>query len=192
MDRSACGCGRRRDEAPGRSGCAGRAGGRRGPGDYQPEHLRARIDVPLGSVGPIREGQEVELRSEVLGNAVVRGVVQRVQRESDLLKNTLQVKVRVIDPPALLRPETLCRARFLGSEQAGSQAAPAAFLVPKAAVREGMVFLYDPPTATCARGVRPGVPELAEGVVVRGELSFRAARDLAPVGDGEAVREETP
>jgi multidrug efflux pump subunit AcrA (membrane-fusion protein) len=65
---------------------------------YDPERLQARVDVPLGAVAGVQVGQEVEIRSEVLGNRSARGRVLRVQRESDLLKNTLQVKVRLCGP----------------------------------------------------------------------------------------------
>lgn len=157
---------------------------------YDPHQLRARIDVPLGSVGAIREGQRVELRSEVLGNTVVQGQVQRIQRESDLLKNTLQVKVQVIDPPPLLRPETLCRARFLADEADEATGAQLTFRVPKAAVQNGRVFVFDPTEGT-ARGIAVEVvQDDAAGVVVRGELSVTQRAILVPVTEGERVQEE--
>lgn len=159
---------------------------------YDPHQLRARIDVPLGSVGGIREGQRVELRSEVLGNVVVAGKVQRIQRESDLLKNTLQVKVAVIDPPPLLRPETLCRARFLADESApGTTGAPAAFRVPKAALQGEAVFVFDPGSGTARAVVVEVVQQDNDGVVVRGELSVTQRAITVPVTAGERVREET-
>lgn len=158
---------------------------------YDPAHLRARIDVPLGSIAGITDGQDVELRSEVLGSTTVRGVVQRVQRESDLLKNTLQVKVGLIDPPPLLRPETLCRARFLGAPTGENAAASAlTFVVPKAAVRDGRVFRFDP-AARRARAVAVRiVQEQGDDVVVQGDLSLAQRVVLAAVADGEAVQEE--
>ena len=88
---------------------------------YDPARLQARIDVPLDSVAPVRAGQRVELTSETTGSQVVHGVVQRIQQQTDLLKNTLQVKISLTDPPAIWRPETLCRARFLGSDNAAQQ-----------------------------------------------------------------------
>jgi multidrug efflux pump subunit AcrA (membrane-fusion protein) len=159
---------------------------------YDPRRLRARIDVPLGSVAGIRDGQRVELRSEVLGTAVVQGRVQRVQRESDLLKNTLQVKVELVDPPPLLRPETLCRARFLADAgEPGAASAPMAFRLPPAAVQDGRVFVFDPSTGT-ARGIAVEVVQQdANGIVVRGELSVAQRAILVPVADGERVREES-
>lgn len=157
---------------------------------YDPHKLRARIDVPLGSVGGIREGQRVELRSEVLGSVVVQGQVQRIQRESDLLKNTLQVKVQVLDPPLLLRPETLCRARFLAEETTETVGAQTAFRVPKASVQNGRVFVFDPTEGT-ARGIAVEVvQEDGAGVVVRGELSVTQRAILVPVTEGERVQEE--
>ena len=99
---------------------------------YEPQRLQARIDVPLASIAGVRRGQQVEVRSEVAPRSVTRGVVLRVQRESDLLKNTTQVKVRLIDPDPLLVPETLCRARFLAPkpEDPGAPQASPLFLVP--------------------------------------------------------------
>jgi HlyD family secretion protein len=158
---------------------------------YDPATLRARIDVPLGSLQGIVAGQDVELRSEVTGNLSVRGVVQRIQHESDLLKNTLQVKVELIDAPPLWRPETLCRARFLGAENAARSAPEAAFLVPKEAVRNGHVFVFDP-RGSIARAVSiTTVREDADGVVVRGALSTTQRVIVTATTDGERVQEES-
>jgi RND family efflux transporter MFP subunit len=157
---------------------------------YDPLRLRARIDVPLGSVGAVRDGQRVELRSEVLGNVIVHGRVQRTQRESDLLKNTLQVKVQVLDPPPLLRPETLCRARFLAEPTEDAANTPSAFRVPKPAVQGGQVFVLDPDTGT-VRGIAVEViQEEGDRVIVRGELSVTQRAIVVPVTQGERVREE--
>ncbi len=158
---------------------------------YDPRHLRARIDVPLGSVGAITAGQAVELRSEVTGNVAVRGIVQRLQHESDLLKNTLQVKVQLLDPPPLLRPETLCRARFLGGEGEPAKAAAAvAFLVPKAALRGEAVFVFDPAHKRARAVPVQVVQQQGDDVIVRGELSVTQRVVLVAVADGEAIREE--
>ncbi|MBK8098818.1 MAG: efflux RND transporter periplasmic adaptor subunit [Planctomycetes bacterium] len=159
---------------------------------YRPDRLRARIDVPLGSIGGIHQGQAVELRSEVLGNTIVRGIVQRLQHESDLLKNTLQVKVGITDPPPLLRPETLCRARFLGDDTTAKTTTIVTFLVPTAAVQNDAVFVFDPAHGTARKVPVQLAGQSADGTLVRGELSVAQRVITAPVLDGERVRPEAP
>ncbi len=83
---------------------------------YQPDSLQARIDVPLEEAARLAVGQSVRLRSNFLPDRVFRGTITRIVGEADLQRNTLQAKVRVIDPDERLRPEMLCRAEFLGSE----------------------------------------------------------------------------
>ncbi|MCC7395470.1 MAG: HlyD family efflux transporter periplasmic adaptor subunit [Planctomycetes bacterium] len=166
---------------------------------YDPQHLRARIDVPLGSFDGIAPGIAVEIRSEVTGDAVVGGVVQRLQHESDLLKNTLQVKVGLAAPPAILRPETLVRARFLGAAngrtgQAGGEpgrGATAAFVLPKAAVQGDQVFVFDPRLGTARAVVVQVQATRGDEVVVRGELSATQKVVLVPVTAGERLQEQT-
>jgi HlyD family secretion protein len=161
---------------------------------YDPKKLRARIDVPIDSLRGIREGQEVDITSEAIGNVVVKGIVQRLQHETDLLKNTLQVKIELQDPPALLRPETLCRAQFLASRTPDSTAATTitAFRVPAGAVQGGVVFVFDPQRGI-ARAVRIEVLR-ADGDmrVVRGDLSPTHRVVLDSVVDGEAIQEGKP
>ncbi|MBM4062882.1 MAG: HlyD family efflux transporter periplasmic adaptor subunit [Planctomycetes bacterium] len=156
---------------------------------YDRAHLRARIDVPLGTMSGVADAQPVELKSEITGSLLVRGVVQRVQHESDLLKNTLQVKIGLVDPPALWRPETLVRARFLGTQAAGGASAAAAFRVPKAAVRNGMVFAFDPARGRARAIAVTVVQEDGDGAIVRGELAPAMRVILADVADGENVQE---
>lgn len=158
---------------------------------YDPKKLRARIDVPIDSLRGIYEGQEVEITSEAIGNTVVLGVVQRLQHETDLLKNTLQVKIGLIDPPALLRPETLCRARFLASKQDGKPTIVSAFRVPAAAVHQDHVFIFDPQRGKARAVAIKVVGEDGDFRIVRGALSPTHRVVIEPVTDGEAIKEAT-
>ncbi len=163
---------------------------------YDPQHLRARIDVPFDSLAGLHEGQAVEIRSEAIGDRVVAGVVQRIVHEADLLKNTLQVQVGLADPPRMLRPEMLCRARFLGADGADGAGVPAGaasvadvFVVPGEAVRDGAVFVVDPTTATARRVPVEVVGTDGERTRVLGALSPTQRVALDPVVDGERVQE---
>jgi RND family efflux transporter MFP subunit len=156
---------------------------------YDPARLQARIDVPLASVGGVRVGQKVELRSDVMGNATVKGTVLRVQRESDPLKTTLQVKVRVEAPGLLLVPETLVRARFLGKTAgAGASGRAMVFRVPRAAVRGGAVFVVDPAEGRARKVAVETAGEEGGDVLVRGPLSPTQEVILDQVEDGERVQ----
>jgi len=121
---------------------------------FQPDALQARIDVPLEEAAQLRIGQPVRLRSSLLPNQTFKGQVTRIDGQADLQRNTLQAKVRLLDPDQLLRPEMLCRAEFLALAQSGAGAgsavagnARAAIYVPTAALagsgRERTVWALD-------------------------------------------------
>lgn len=80
---------------------------------YDPASIQVRVDVPLADAAQVVVGQRCEVIVDVLPDKTFQGQVTRVTHEADIQKNTLQVKVRVIDPSPLLRPEMLTRVRFL-------------------------------------------------------------------------------
>lgn len=119
---------------------------------YQPDQLQARIDVPLEEAAQLALGQAVRLSCVLLQDAIFKGRVTSIGGEADLQRNTLQVKVDIIDPDARLRPEMLCRAEFLstggsglgGGDPSGSRVAiylPEAALVESGG--ESFVWLQD-------------------------------------------------
>lgn len=87
---------------------------------YQPEHLQARIDVPLEEAAQLVIGQPVRLRSTLLPDRTFEGRVTRIDGEADLQRNTLQAKVEILNPADKLRPEMLCRAEFLPAATSAS------------------------------------------------------------------------
>ena len=80
---------------------------------YDPGKLQVRVDVPLADAAQVYVGQQCEVVVEVLSDRTFRGEVILVLHEADLQKNTLQVKVRVLDPDPILRPEMLTRVKFI-------------------------------------------------------------------------------
>lgn len=114
---------------------------------YDPRRLQVRVDVPLADAAHVFVGQRCEVVVDVLPESTYAGEVTRITNEADLQKNTLQVKVRVIDPSAHFRPEMLTRVKFLGDvagpvravDGAPTTAAPAdraQLLVPRAGLVE--------------------------------------------------------
>jgi HlyD family secretion protein len=113
---------------------------------YDPETIQVRVDVPLADAAHVFVGQRCEVIVDVLPETPFAGEVTRVTHEADLQKNTLQAKVRVIDPSPLLRPEMLTRVKFLPSDGAApapgrgartGDAAPAGVRVPERAIARG-------------------------------------------------------
>ncbi|MAY74698.1 MAG: hypothetical protein CMJ31_08320 [Phycisphaerae bacterium] len=80
---------------------------------YDPERLQVRVDVPLADAAHVYVGQRCEVVVEVLPDRVFAGEVLRTTHLADLQKNTLEIKVKVIDPAPILRPEMLTRVKFL-------------------------------------------------------------------------------
>lgn len=165
---------------------------------YDPERLQVRVDVPLADAAGIVVGQRCEVVVEVLPDVTFAGVVTRITHEADIQKNTLQVKVRVIDPDPVLKPEMLTRVRFVadGGEPERGAAGPG-LLVPAeclsrvAGTNEALVWVVRDRRGRRGRSmpVEVVVGE-ADGawVTVRGDL---APGDLLAVG-GAALREDGP
>jgi len=90
---------------------------------YDPSKLQVRVDVPLADASEIFTGQQCDVIVEVLADRVFVGEVLRITHEADLQKNTLQVKVHVINPDPMLRPEMLTRVKFLADDVDAGEAA---------------------------------------------------------------------
>jgi len=90
---------------------------------YDPLQMQARIDVPLAEASQVQVNQLVRLRSNFLNDKIFKGRVIRISGEADLQRNTLQVKVKILNPDDRLRPEMLCRAEFLADRENPNTAA---------------------------------------------------------------------
>lgn len=80
---------------------------------YDPSSLQVRADVPLTDAAKVRIGTSARVTTEVLPDHAFEGEVTRIVHLADIQRNTVQVKVRIYDPSPLLKPEMLCRVRFL-------------------------------------------------------------------------------
>lgn len=158
---------------------------------YQPDKLQVRVDVPLADAAKLREGQSVILRCGLLPDRAFQGKVTRITGEADIQRNTLQVKVAILDPSDQLRPEMLCRAEFLGG---GGNTEPAAgslaLWIPQASLTDQGVWTCDPESRRVAkRAVRPTAEtkdshiRIAEGLRP-GELVILSPKNLR---DGQRV-----
>ena len=82
---------------------------------YQPTHLQIRVDVRLEDISQVQLGQPVEIETAALKEPL-SGEVTSITSTADIQKNTLQVKVKILDPPEVIRPEMLAQATFISPE----------------------------------------------------------------------------
>jgi RND family efflux transporter MFP subunit len=101
---------------------------------YDPNRLQVRVDVPLSTAAKVGVDQEAEIVVDVLPDQVFRGKVLRVVHEADIQRNTLQFKVAIDAPSALLKPEMLARVRFLAPRQQAGPTTSEKTFAPTAAV----------------------------------------------------------
>ncbi|MDX1972487.1 MAG: efflux RND transporter periplasmic adaptor subunit [Candidatus Sumerlaeia bacterium] len=111
---------------------------------YDPTKLQVRVDVPLADVGKLAEGQVAEVTVEVLPGRTFEGRVTRITSWANIQKNTLEVKVRILDPAMEMRPEMLARVRFQsktsGADGMGTASGESVF-VPSEAVKGEKVWV---------------------------------------------------
>jgi multidrug efflux pump subunit AcrA (membrane-fusion protein) len=82
---------------------------------YDPASLQVRADVRLEDVAKVQPGQRAEIRTPS-SPEVLHGEVLQVTSAANVQKNTLEVKIRLLDPPESVRPEMLVTATFLSQE----------------------------------------------------------------------------
>jgi RND family efflux transporter MFP subunit len=86
---------------------------------YDPSQLQVRADVPLADAGRIAIGDRAEVTVDVLPDRAFRAEIIRVVHQADIAKNTVQAKVRIIDPDPALKPEMLARVKLFPQVRSG-------------------------------------------------------------------------
>lgn len=79
---------------------------------YDPARLQVRADVRLEDVPNVQQGQTVHIKT-ASSTEIIQGRVLQVTSSANIQKNTLEVKVELLDPPPTVRPEMLVTATFI-------------------------------------------------------------------------------
>jgi HlyD family secretion protein len=87
---------------------------------YDPQMLQIRVDVRLEDVPQVQLGQKARIETASAPDGL-DGEVISVTSVADIQKNTLQVKVAILNPPDVIRPEMLGQVMFLAPELKGKQ-----------------------------------------------------------------------
>jgi HlyD family secretion protein len=86
---------------------------------YDPKNLQVRADVRLEDVPMVANGQPVEIQT-ASSSQVIHGRVLQLTSSASIQKNTLEVKVELLDPPTTVGPEMLVTATFLAPKNDAS------------------------------------------------------------------------
>jgi multidrug efflux pump subunit AcrA (membrane-fusion protein) len=123
---------------------------------YDPAQLQVRADVRLENVAQVLQGQKVEIATPAVTGTVI-GHVLAITSLTDIQKNTLQVKIALDSPPAVLKPDMLVEAVFLAPPTPTSHAGepPLRLVIPQSLVDttapEPMVWIADRSSGTARR-----------------------------------------
>lgn len=79
---------------------------------YDPGRLQVRADVRLEDVPLITRGQPVDVET-ASSSGPIKGQVLQATSSANIQKNTLEVKIELLDPPSTVSPNMLVTATFL-------------------------------------------------------------------------------
>lgn len=83
---------------------------------YDPAKLQVRADVPLADASLVGVGHPAKIVVDVLPNTTFEGEVLRFVHRADQQKNTIEAKVKILNPSPLLKPDMLARVKIVQPE----------------------------------------------------------------------------
>ena len=162
---------------------------------YDPDRLQVRADVRLEDVPMVTRGQPVEVKT-ASSRSVIQGRVLQMTSTANIQKNTLEVKVELINPPETVSPEMLVSASFLApiiDNSAIQSTQTERMFVPSQLVQSGesgaFVWIVDANRFAQRRSVKVGTPR--DGGLVE-IVSGLNVTDKLVVGGVEALKPDSP
>jgi HlyD family secretion protein len=158
---------------------------------YDPARLQVRADVRLEDVPMVIRGQPVEIET-ASSAGVIQGRVLQATSSANIQKNTLEVKIELLEPPSSVSPEMLVTATFLAPVVANTSAESTEterIFVPRSLVQPGeqgdFVWIVDADELAKRRSVElatagtNGLVEIKSGLRATDKLIVGGAEGLA-------------
>lgn len=172
---------------------------------YQPGKLQVRVDVRFVDLPKVQLKQRVRIENAALAKPIV-GEVLFISSIADIQKNTLEVKVALVDPTHVFKPEMLVDVTFLAPkppERAETPTEELRIYVPKRLVKQGdgdsFVWVADQAAGVARRksvtlGIKTAddLVEITSGLTIASRIIATGDENLR---DGQRIRitaEETP
>jgi HlyD family secretion protein len=161
---------------------------------YDPGHMQVRADIRQEQSARLFIGQEVSIRLEARTGNPYRGRLIRIDPLGNLARDTVRVRVQILDPDEHLRQDLTVTTDFM-PHAAEDEPAAQPLVIPRSAVqrREGKAYAF------VIRGGNVHMTEIelgdeiAAGVIVTAGLNsgdVLAASGLPMLSDGAAVELE--
>ncbi|MCR9200636.1 MAG: DUF2730 family protein [Planctomycetaceae bacterium] len=168
---------------------------------YDPDRLQVRADVRLEDVPMVTPGAPVEIKT-ASSDHPIKGKVLQPTSTANIQKNTLEVKVELIQAPSTVRPEMLVTATFLAPELdtvPNSAVEIERILVPRKLISTtesgSVVWIVDENsranqrTVTLGGDAQDGLVEVTDGLYVTDKLIASGTNVLSP-GEQVVIRAE--
>jgi RND family efflux transporter MFP subunit len=170
---------------------------------YDPAMLQIRADVRLEDVPNVQQGQRVRIET-ASAKQPMDGEVLLTTSTANIQKNTLEVKVAILNPPSTIRPEMLATVTFLSpksDEPKGASEMVDRVLVPRSLIQSSdggsVVWVVDAQgradrkTVQVGKAGDRGQVEVTSGLQPTDRLISSDVSHLRP-GDLVAVTKEDP
>jgi len=170
---------------------------------YDPNRLQIRADVRLEDVPMVKPGAPVEIETASSG-AKLQGRVLQSTSSANVQKNTLAVKVELLNPPRTVSPEMLVKATFLTPllpHQPHEFSESQRLFIPTQLIQsgtDGSVVWVSTPDGTAVRKsistgaeTDDGLTEVIDGLVITDKLIASGTESLRP-GDRIASQGDEP
>jgi HlyD family secretion protein len=153
--------------------------------------LRVELDVSQNDISKLSAGQPCSITTDAYPDHKYAGVVNLISPEANRQKATVLVRVKVLQPDELIKPEMNATVSFLSLNNPTSQpsTAAAAIRVPASAVREGAVFELENGRAV-RKAITAGLTSAGGEVEIRSGLIGGEDLILSPpelLKDGDKV-----
>jgi HlyD family secretion protein len=161
--------------------------------------LRVELDISQNDFAKVAVGQPCWIATDAYPDRKYKGVVDLISPEANRQKATVLVRVKVLNPDDMLKPDMNAKVSFLSSERAGATqpsnatqpATPRSTIrVPASAVRDGAVFVVEDGKAI-RRAVTTGATTVGGGIEIRKGLTGGEdliLRPTADLKDGDRVK----
>lgn len=169
--------------------------------------LRVELDVSQNYLAKVIAKQPCWIATDAYPDRKYEGVVDLISPEADRQKATVLVRVKVLNPDDMLKPDMNAKVSFLSPKAIASTQAAAGgeatgqpttarttVRIPTSAIRDGAVFVVDGGKAT-RRAVSTGASTVGGDVEVRKGLAGGEDVVLRPpteLKDGDRVRATAP